>query len=244
MSNTVVVFGTSGALGHALAEEALRHYEYCDLFAISRSPSEHIAIHSGQKVSYLSGFDLHSEQSVSDIWQTILDHSVPDLVLVATGLLHEEGLTPERRLSELDPEALSRLLAVNLVGPAMILKHLMGRLPRKAPCRIGVLSARVGSTSDNRLGGWYSYRASKAGLNQIIKTAAIELARSNPEAVLVGLHPGTVDSDLSAPFQANVPKGRLFSPDHSARLLMDVVLKLKPGQSGRFFDWAGKEIDP
>ncbi|SNY94237.1 NAD(P)-dependent dehydrogenase, short-chain alcohol dehydrogenase family [Cohaesibacter sp. ES.047] len=244
MHKTIAVFGTSGAIGHALAEEALKHHDSCDLIAISRSPCKPLGVREGQSVSYLSGFDLISEEAVVSAVDAIFERGNPDLVLIATGVLHGEGVTPERRMRELDPDALSQMLAINLIGPAMILKHLLTRLPRKHSCRIGVLSARVGSTSDNRLGGWYSYRASKAGLNQLIKTAAIELGRSNPQAVLVGLHPGTVDSDLSAPFQASVPKGRLFSPDHSAHLLMDVLLSLKPSQSGLCFDWAGKEVAP
>jgi len=168
----------------------------------------------------------------------------PDLVLIATGVLHGDGFAPERRLQDLDPSALAKVLALNLIGPSLILKHLLPRLDRSGPVRIGVISARVGSISDNHLGGWYSYRASKAALNMMVKSAAVELFRRNKEAVLVGLHPGTVDSALSQPFQKSVPKGKLFTSDHSAACLMDVLLSRNVRHTGRCYDWAGKEIEP
>jgi NAD(P)-dependent dehydrogenase (short-subunit alcohol dehydrogenase family) len=115
-------------------------------------------------------------------------------------------------------------------------------LRRDGPSRTALLSARVGSIADNRLGGWYGYRASKAALNQFVRTAAIEIARTRPQAVVVALHPGTVDTDMSRPFQANVSPEKLFSPEHSANCLLDVLDRLTAEQSGGFFDWAGEAI--
>ena len=176
--------------------------------------------------------------------RTSLSDGVPDLVVVASGVLHGEDFAPERRIEALESEAMSKVMAVNFAGPALILKHLVPALPRKSETKIGILSARVGSISDNQLGGWYSYRCSKAALNMLIRTASIEMARRCQGAVLVGLHPGTVASDLSAPFQQSVPKGKLFSPEQSAGYLLDVLRTRTPEQSGRCFDWAGDEIQP
>ncbi len=137
-----------------------------------------------------------------------------------------------------------RSFEINTIGPALIAKHVLPLLPRDRRAVFAVLSARVGSISDNRLGGWYSYRASKAALNQIIRCLAIELAPKRPQAICVGLHPGTVDTALSKPFQGNVADTRLFTTDQSAAHLLNVIAALTPAQSGRVFDWAGQEIAP
>ena len=168
---------------------------------------------------------------------------VLDLVIVATGILHDgPDLRPEKTWRSLDASALERVYRINTIGPALIAKHL---LPSLAPDRKSVfaaLSARVGSISDNRLGGWHAYRASKAALNMLIKTFAIELARRNPKALCVGLHPGTVDTKLSRPFQSNVPKPKLFDVDFVASRLLSVLDRLTPEDSGKLFAWDGQRI--
>ena len=126
----------------------------------------------------------------------------------------------------------------------MIARHALDALDRRDKAVFAALSARVGSISDNRLGGWHGYRASKAALNQIIRTLSIELARKRPDAICAGLHPGTVDTGLSEPFQRNVPDGKLFTPDYAAERLLSVIDGLTAEQSGRCFDWAGEEIAP
>lgn len=126
--------------------------------------------------------------------------------------------------------------------PALVAKHFLPLLARDRKSVFAALSARVGSISDNQLGGWHAYRASKAALNMLLRTFAIELARRNPRAVCVGLHPGTVDTGLSAPFQANVPEGKLFTPDFAAARLLEVVDRLKPDDSGHVFAWDGQLI--
>jgi NAD(P)-dependent dehydrogenase (short-subunit alcohol dehydrogenase family) len=162
-----------------------------------------------------------------------------DRVWVATGALEIAGIGPEKTLRALDPAAMAAQFALNTIGPAIVLKHLWRLIPKDRPCKVAVLSARVGSIGDNALGGWYSYRAAKAGLNQIVHTAAIELARSHPAAVLVALHPGTVDTALTrgrtgghAPLQATEAAARLVA----------VLDGIGPAGSGGFFDWRGEPV--
>ena len=167
-----------------------------------------------------------------------------DIVIVATGILFDGNITPEKSLRELSAKKFLRLFEVNTILPALIAKHFLPKLNKQDRSIFAALSARVGSVSDNKLGGWYSYRASKSGLNMIIKNAAIEINRQNKNAIIVGLHPGTVDSNLSKPFQGNVPDGKLFTPDHSVKRLLDVLGNLTPESSGRCFSWDGKEVQP
>jgi len=166
----------------------------------------------------------------------------PELVVVATGLLHDADHGPEKALRDLDPVWLARQYAVNAIGPALVAKHFLPIMPRTGRSVFAALSARVGSISDNRLGGWYGYRASKAALNQLIRTLAVEDKRRNDRGIVVALHPGTVDTRLSRPFRQS---GRdLFQPDRAAVQLLDVLDGLKPVDSGKLFAWDGAEIAP
>jgi len=162
------------------------------------------------------------------------------LLFIATGFLHDETSRPERSLRDLTPEHLARAYALNVVGPALVLKHFTPLLAREGRSVVAVLSAKVGSIGDNQLGGWHSYRASKAALNQIMHTAAIELKRSRPQAICVALHPGTVDTKLSAPFSKSGLNVR--RPAVAARELLDVIERLKPADSGGFFDYTGNPL--
>ncbi|MEM8644617.1 MAG: SDR family oxidoreductase, partial [Pseudomonadota bacterium] len=147
---------------------------------------------------------------------------------------------PEKTWRDISPETMSHALALNTIGPALIMKHVLPQLPSSGKAVFATLSARVGSIDDNRLGGWYSYRASKAALNQIVRTAAIELKRSRPDAICVSLHPGTVDTPLSQPFAR---RGlQVQAPSASAAHLMSVIDSLKPEDTGRFFDWRGDPV--
>ena len=165
-------------------------------------------------------------------------------MIVATGILFDGNITPEKSLRELSAKKFLRLFEVNTILPALIAKHFLPKLNKQDRSIFAAISARVGSVSDNKLGGWYSYRASKSGLNMIIKNAAIEINRQNKNAIIVGLHPGTVDSNLSKPFQGNVPDGKLFTPDYSVKRLLHVLGNLTPESSGRCFSWDGKEVQP
>ncbi|MGC9370372.1 MAG: SDR family NAD(P)-dependent oxidoreductase [Paracoccaceae bacterium] len=161
-----------------------------------------------------------------------------DLVLVATGALHGAGRPPEKTLRALEPEAMAAQFAVNAIGPAMVLKHAIRLVPRDRRAVVGVLSARVGSIGDNRLGGWYSYRAAKAAVNQVVHSAAIELARTHRGAICVALHPGTV----ATPFTAGYAGHLRVTPGEAAANLLAVIEGLGPEDSGGFFDWAGKRV--
>ena len=162
------------------------------------------------------------------------------LVFDATGILHDDAMTPERALRDVDPAVMARAFAINTIGPALLLKHLAPRLARDGKATFATLSAKVGSIGDNRLGGWYAYRASKAALNQIVRTAAIELRRRRPGALCVALHPGTVDTRLTAPFAKT---GLAVStPDVAAARLLAVLDGLSGAATGGFYDYRGEPL--
>lgn len=165
-----------------------------------------------------------------------------DLVIVATGMLHDASGGPEKSLRDLDPARLARSFAINATGPALVAAAFLPLLRPDRKTAFAALSARVGSIADNRLGGWYGYRASKAALNQLLRTAAIEHARRAPLSVVASLHPGTVDTRLSAPFQRGVPDGKLFTPPFSAAAMLGVLDRLTPADSGGLFAWDGQAI--
>ena len=165
-----------------------------------------------------------------------------DLVIVATGMLHDASAGPEKSLRDLDAARLMRAFAVNAIGPALVAQAFLPKLRTDRKTAFVALSARVGSIGDNRLGGWYGYRASKAALNQLLRTAAIEHARRAPLSVVAALHPGTVDTRLSAPFQRGVAADKLFTPAYAAAALLAVIDGLTPTESGGFFAWDGAAI--
>ena len=196
---------------------------------------------TGATVTTLSrsrdGFDLTDETTIARAVGT-LDGPF-DLIFDATGALVIDGATPEKTIDAIDPAAMAAQFALNAIGPALLLKHLHPLLPKDARGVFVTLSARVGSIGDNGLGGWISYRASKAALNQIVRTAAIEIARKRPEAVVAALHPGTVRTDLTAKYAGNHPT---VSPDEAAANLLAVIDGLTPEDTGGFFAWDGKPI--
>ncbi len=233
------VFGASGGIGRALVE-ALGNDQRCALVhAGSRNP-----VPAGSSKVRPFAFDLEDDWSIEAAASLIAADGGPDLVIVATGRLHGAGMQPEKTMRLLDAGALRQAFMVNAIGPALIAKRILPLLPRDRRSLFAALSARVGSISDNRLGGWHSYRASKAALNMLIRTFAIEQARTHPHAVCVALHPGAVDTSLSKPFQAGVAKERLFSPAAAAGRLLSTLDALTPDRSGRLFGWDGEEISP
>lgn len=222
-----VVIGASGGIGQALARQLERSGRYGAVHGLSRSAGT---------------IDLSDPSSIAAAADRM---TAPlSMVIVATGLLHDADHRPERSLRDLDADWLLRQYQVNAAGPALVLRHFAPLLAKDAPATIACLSARVGSISDNRLGGWYGYRAAKAALNQIVKCAAIEIARTRRQAICVALHPGTVDTGLSAPFQGGVKDGTLFTPDYAAERLLAVVDGLTPADSGGVFAWDGERIAP
>ena len=228
------MIGASGGIGRALTEQIVASGRFAAVHALSRSGD------GAPDGSTVGRIDLEDEASIAKAAASL--SAPPRLVIVASGRLHGPGLAPEKALRMLDPAAMHQAFAINTVGPALVAKHVMPRFPREGRSVFAALSARVGSISDNRLGGWHSYRASKAALNMLIATIAIELARTRPAALCVGLHPGTVDTGLSKPFQGGVPGERLFTADHSADRLLQVIDGLTPTDSGGVFAWDGARI--
>lgn len=225
-----IVIGASGGIGGALADALEEEGIAVARFARSMTGDAHI--------------DLEDEASIAAAAARIASGPAPDLVIVATGLLHDGDQGPEKAIDQLSPAWLARNFAINAIGPALVAKHLLPLMPRTGKTIFAALSARVGSISDNRMGGWYGYRASKAALNQFIRTLAIEHKRRNDRSIVVALHPGTVDTALSRPFQANVRPGGLFAADRAAVQLLDVLDGLRAPDSGKLFDWEGKEVQP
>lgn len=233
---SAAIFGASGGIGAALCA-ALAERGVERIYAGSRSGKA-----PGSAAVTPFAFDLADEDSISAAAAMMAD-TPPDLVIVATGVLTlPDGTGPERTYRKLDPSAMQQVLLLNTIGPAMIAKHMLPLFPRDRRAVFAALSARVGSIGDNRMGGWHSYRASKAALNMLLKNFAIELSRTHKLAVVAGLHPGTVDTSLSEPFQGNVPDRQLFTPQHSAGSLLAVLDGLQPADSGGVFDWAGKRV--
>lgn len=231
------VFGAGGGIGRALCEALLA--QGCTVWAGSRRGDV-----SGLESAHQFAFDLTDEATLAAA-AAQMRSDPPDLVIIATGVLTlPDGTGPERSYKALDPAVMAHIFQLNTIGPALIVKHVLPLLPRDRRAVFAALSARVGSIGDNRLGGWHSYRASKAALNMLLRNFALELARSHPLAVVAGLHPGTVDTGLSEPFQRNLPDGQLTSPDACADQLLRVCKQLTPDQSGSVFDWRGERIEP
>ncbi len=185
--------------------------------------------------------DLIEEETIRAAFARVAaDHPAPRLVVAATGFLHGGGFSPEKSLSALSPDHLAHAFAVNATGPALLMKHALPLLPREGKAVFAALSARVGSIGDNRAGGWYAHRASKAALNQLVRTAAIETRRRRPAAVVAALHPGTVDTPLSAPFsKAGL---RVRPAGEAAADLLSVIDGLGAADSGAFRAWDGSPI--
>lgn len=221
-----VVIGSSGGIGAALREALVEGGGFDAVIGLSRQS--------------LPSLDLLEEATVAQAARHVAERGTPHLVLDATGLLSDETLQPEKALRAIDPAAMARSFAINAIGPALLMKHFLPLLPRSAPAIFATLSAKVGSIGDNRLGGWYSYRASKAALNQLVRCAAIELKRTHGAAVCVALHPGTVSTPLSHPF-AKVGLEPL-SPAEAARDLLAGLARLGPADSGGFFDRNGNPL--
>lgn len=190
----------------------------------------------------LSDYD---EASIQRLCQRFLRHEQTfQRIVICNGLLHRgQQLQPEKRIEDFDPHAWSALMNSNALVPALWLKHLLP-VVRKQPddCDVVVISARVGSIGDNRLGGWYSYRASKAALNMLVSTASIEYQRKAPNARITLFHPGTTDSPLSKPFQQRVPEGKLFSPEYVAECMHEVLQQPNAESPLRFVDWSGEAV--
>ena len=226
-----VVIGAGGGIGGAFAGALEASPAVARLWRGARSGATELTI------------DLEDEASIAAAAAAAGAAGPLHLVIVASGLLHDgPGLQPEKSWRALDGAAMAAAFRVNAIGPALVAKHFLPLLAKDRKAAFAVLSARVGSIADNQLGGWHAYRASKAALNMLVKTLSIELARRNSGALCVALHPGTVDTALSQPFQRAVPDGGLFTPAQSARHLLDVLDGLSPRDSGNLYAWNGEAI--
>jgi NAD(P)-dependent dehydrogenase (short-subunit alcohol dehydrogenase family) len=223
---SALVIGT-GAIGQALVAEL--QSRYASVLALGRSSDPAI------------NFEDEPSIAAAAHWTAGESADAPlRLLLVASGFLHGPAGQPERSLKELQPGYLAHSFLVNAIGPALLMKHFLPLLPRQGPCKAVFLSARVGSIEDNRLGGWYGYRAAKAALNQLVKTASIEQARRNKQATVLALHPGTVDSPLSAPFSKSGLDVR--SPAVAAGQIVQVIEALDAADTGSFVDYRGERL--
>lgn len=233
-----VVFGASGGIGGAFTAALHAAPTVKTVTAVARNPAAISAPHHTALAC-----DLTEDDQVAAAADAIAGDGPVHLVIVAVGILHApDGLGPEKSWRDLSADALERVYRTNTIGPALAAKHMLPLLDKDRKTAFAALSARVGSIRDNRLGGWHAYRASKAALNMLIKSLSVELARKRPEAVIAGLHPGTVDTRLSEPFQRGVPEGKLFSPAYSSGAMLEVLNGLTPDQSGRVFAYDGTEI--
>ncbi|ERJ20409.1 3-oxoacyl-acyl-carrier protein reductase [Salinisphaera shabanensis E1L3A] len=243
--------GGGRGLGLALVERLLARDERAQVIVAVRAPESaeplrRLIEREGEERVQIVALDLTDESSIAAARRHVGELTERlDLLMTCAGLLHDDsGLWPEKRLADIDPANLARSFAVNATGPLLMIKHFHDLLTHGDRAVIASLSARVGSISDNGRGGWYAYRASKAAQNQFTRTAAIELRRHSKQLICVGLHPGTVDTGLSEPFQHNVPAKQLQSAATAAGHLLDVIAKLSPEDSGQIFDWAGEVIAP
>ncbi|MFK8051474.1 MAG: SDR family NAD(P)-dependent oxidoreductase [Woeseiaceae bacterium] len=246
-SFSVLIIGASRGIGAGFVEALAKRSDVNKVFCAARRPND-----SAKLVSLIEqhpkrlvpiACDIADEASIEAMAASLARQTKHlHWIINTAGLLHAgSDLQPERRLKDVDPGNIQRSFAVNSIGPVLLAKHLTALMPRRDDCIFATLSARVGSISDNRLGGWYAYRAAKAAQNMLTKTLSIELKRTHRKIRVVALHPGTVDTDLSAPFNATNTKKR-FSVGQSVTYLLKVLEQLDEQDNGKFFAWDGQEI--
>ena len=234
----VAVIGSSGAIGSAFVDHYINDLSIDSIFSFSRSS---IGIDNNKVKHFL--IDIENESSIENAAKSVGETNF-DEIIIASGLLHTNEFGPEKSIKDLKADNILKVLNVNTVGPAIIGKYFLPLLTKDNKSVMAFLSARVGSISENKLGGWYSYRASKSALNQVIKTFSIELKRTNPKAIIIGLQPGTVDSELSAPFKRSASNNKLFSAEYSVSKLLGVIERADESSSGNLISWDGEIISP
>ena len=240
---TKIIVGASSGIAKALALQLVEE-PTTQLVIVSRD----ISFYQTEKFasSLLISIEDYSESNITAVASEVVALNLQasiGAIFICHGLLHTDKSFPEKKLADFSVDSFNEIVAANTVTPMLWLKHFTGVIANKQACRIVVFSARVGSISDNRLGGWYCYRASKAALNMMLKTATIELARSKKGVKLISFHPGTTDTPLSKPFQKNVPKGKLFTTDFVATQLLSIVDNAELDNDLSYLDWQGRSID-
>ena len=242
-----LVTGASSGIGLAVVRQLLDSEAVAQVIAVSRSAGAHPALQAlqqrhGARLRTIAA-DLGTDAGIAALEQQVSGEvDALHLVFNAAGMLHGPGLVPEKSLATLSRDALQDVFALNAFAPILLAQSLSALLRHGQPAVFASLSARVGSIGDNQLGGWYAYRASKAAQNQLLRTLAVEWKRTHAAACVLLLHPGTVDTPLSRPFQAHVPAAKLFTPERAATQLLDIIARSTPGDSGRFLAWDGSEI--
>jgi NAD(P)-dependent dehydrogenase (short-subunit alcohol dehydrogenase family) len=247
LPQTALVTGASSGIGLALCELLLASSPGIAVVAVARSAATASTLDAlqqrfGNRLHRIDA-DLTRPAAMATLADSVRTSvGTLDWVVHAAGMLHGERIAPEKSVRDVSHDALQQVFALNAFAPILLARALLPFLPKDRPGVFVAISARVGSIGDNQLGGWYAYRASKAAQNQFMRTLAIELRRTHPQMVCANLHPGTVDTPLSKPFQRGVAADKLFSPGRAARYLLDVITQLSPEQSGRFHAWDGSEI--
>ncbi|MCF2948219.1 SDR family NAD(P)-dependent oxidoreductase [Paraglaciecola aquimarina] len=236
---SILIIGASSAIAKALANQ-LQQQPHTQLILVSRTEQ-------------ILPFDNVLQTTVMDYTQSSIENAVDTIqeaieaplssVYICNGLLHNNTITPEKRLEDISLSSLQDVMLTNAFTPMLWIQKLTPLITHKAPCKLVVFSARVGSISDNRLGGWYSYRASKAALNMLLKNVSIEFKRRAKNVKVISFHPGTTDSQLSKPFQKNVPASKLFTADFVAQKLLDIVDKAEVDGEASFIDWQGNKVE-
>lgn len=234
----IIVIGGSGGIGTALLREIRSRYPHAVVFATRQSALPTVDDHLCSSIQW-STLDITSEEQIRHFAQQF---DSADWLINAAGLLHDQSRQPEKSLQRIDPEFFLRNMQINALSALLLAKHFTSPLQQSESPRMAVLSAKVGSIGDNRLGGWHSYRCSKAALNMAVKNISIEWQRSMPKICVVALHPGTTDTELSTPFQRNVPTEKLFTPEYTAQCLVELMSRLQASDSGKFLAYDGTEL--
>ena len=240
-NQTSLIIGANSEIAKALAL-SLIHETNTQLVVVSRDTTFY------QQANFagcnIINVDDYQESTINSAVQSIQQSDFPTInrVFICHGLLHSETLMPEKRLSAFSADSFMEILTANTITPMLWLKNLVPLVTGKHDCKMVVFSARVGSISDNKIGGWYSYRASKAAINMLLKTAAVELSRTAKNIKLISFHPGTTDTPLSKPFQKNVPENKLFTSEFVASQLLQIVEDNQVDGEASFLDWNGKTI--
>ena len=237
MKENIIIAGSSGAIGGEFTELYANNSNVEKIIALSRKPTNtnHNKIQSVE-------IDYYNEATFKNLDEISQLDSISKII-IATGILHTDQIRPEKSIDSIAGEDMRKVFQVNVFGPILLVKKLLPLIKKSQGVKIVFLTARVGSISDNELGGWYSYRSSKSALNMMIKNLSIELKRANKENIVIGIHPGTVKSHLSEPFLRNV-KHKIFTPRESVELMTQVIKKISQKDSGKCFDFLGKIIDP
>ena len=238
-SLNIAVFGSSGAIGKEFTNYFLKAYHINKIFSFSRSETN---FNNGKIMEKYINYD--DEDTIIEAANFVKKNSTLDIVIIASGILYEDNIMPEKSLRDLTLKNFQRLFLINTIFPALIAKYFIPLMNKEKKSVFAILSAKVGSISDNYLGGWYSYRASKSALNMIIKNISIEVKRKSNNIIVIGLHPGTVDSKLSEPFQSNIKNNKIFSPQYSVQKMLEIIENADESYSGKCWSWDESEIKP